>query len=203
MQQRAHNSDTYCWRNWRGADPSSNKEVKAALCFERHWYWQEMSDQIWFSIKGMAWQFINAAIISSDCWCCPKSQSNILLALRQLQFTCVGSQNSASWRIARSQLEIANLVIMFFPLNANCNCQPLEQGIIWSLTAQIQKAQLHTLLSEYEISLKAQDENLTTTFPLNDHIHMYNALMWLKEAYSNIHKNVTQHCLSKQVAYSS
>ena len=60
-----------------------------------------------------------------------------------------------------------------------------------SLTAQIQKAQLHTLLSEYEISLKAQDENLTTTFPLNDHIHMYNALMWLKEAYSDIPKNVT------------
>jgi DDE superfamily endonuclease len=93
--------------------------------------------------------------------------------------------------------EIANWVILFFPPNATSNCQPLYQGIIQSLKAQFRKAQLHTLLSEYEIWQTGQDESSSTKFPLNDHTHMQNTLMWLQEAYSNISENVMQHCFVK------
>ena len=86
---------------------------------------------------------------------------------------------------------------MFFPPNATSNCQPLDQGIIRSLKAQFQKAQLHTLLSEYEIWQAGQDESSTTKIPLNDHTQMHNTLMWLQEAYSNIPENVIQHCFVK------
>ena len=93
--------------------------------------------------------------------------------------------------------EIANLVIVFFPPNATSNCQPLDQGIIWTLKSQFWKAQLYTLLSEYEIWQAGQGESPTTKFPLNDHTHVHNTLMWLQEAYSNIPEDVIQHCFVK------
>jgi DDE superfamily endonuclease len=44
-----------------------------------------------------------------------------------------------------------NLCIIYFPTNATSNCQPLDQGIIWSFKVHFCHAQLNHLMSEYKI----------------------------------------------------
>ena len=99
----------------------------------------------------MARWFINVAIISSDCWCCPKLQINILLDVGQLQFISVDSKILYPEGLQVTYFEIANLAIVLFPPSAIGNYQPLDKGIIQSLEVCFQKAQLCMLLSQYEI----------------------------------------------------
>ena len=99
--------------------PREIGKSKQPYVFQRHWYWQEITGQIWFPIKGMTRQFINVVIISFDCWCCLKLQINILITVRHLQFTCVCSKNAVSWRIARHLLWDCQFGPCVFPTKCN------------------------------------------------------------------------------------
>jgi DDE superfamily endonuclease len=82
-----------------------------------------------------------------------------------------------------------NLCIICFPPNATSDCQPLNQGIIWSFKARFHHAQVNHLLSEYEI-WQANEHAPDSQFPINDHTHLRNVLGWVKSASDGIEENI-------------
>lgn len=89
------------------------------------------------------------------------------------------------------------ITILFLPPNATSSCQPLDQGIIRSLKAGYRKAQLSTLLSEYELWQNSRDLTCTVRFPVHQHTHMRNTLRWLQEAHGNLSENTIRRCFVK------
>ena len=90
-----------------------------------------------------------------------------------------------------------NIVIIFFPPNATSDCQPLDQGIIRSIKARFRSLQLQTLLSEYELWQSGRDECDTSKFPINEHTHLRNGLLWLKKAWEGLSGQVIRRCFAK------
>ena len=89
------------------------------------------------------------------------------------------------------------IVIVFFPPNATSDCQPLDQGIIRSVKAGFRRAQLRTLLAEYELWQAGKHEGDCGKFPINDHTHIRNGMCWLKEAWNNLSENTIRRCFAK------
>jgi DDE superfamily endonuclease len=78
-----------------------------------------------------------------------------------------------------------NLCIICFPPNATFDCQPLDQGIIWSFKAHFRHTQLNHLMPLYEI-WQANHCAPDSQFPINDHTHLCNMLGWVKSAFDGI-----------------
>lgn len=97
---------------------------------------------------------------------------------------------------ADSIFSFEHLVLIFFPPNATSDCQPLDQGIIRSFKAAFRRCQLSHLLNEYE-SWCQSDPLPGAKFPINDHTHMRNVLVWVRTAYDAIDSNLIRRCFVK------
>ncbi len=97
-------------------------------------------------------------------------------------------------------IKYENIVVLFLPPNSTSYCQPLDQGIIRSFKAGFRKAQLRTLLLEYErwqIFAESESPGSAGKFDPNAHTHLRNALSWIQEAWNGVTENTIQRCFVK------
>jgi len=103
-----------------------------------------------------------------------------------LLFVCVDDQTPPNW--------YKSVVFLLLPPNATSILQPIDMGVVRSLTARFRRIQLASLFAAFE---KVVDSGGKEEFDVKKATHLSHCLDWLAAAWDEVPANLIRRCWAK------
>lgn len=92
-------------------------------------------------------------------------------------------------------LNLSNVKLEFLPPNTTSECQPLDQGIIYSFKVQYRKLLMRKVVNALDANLRGDITNLAEDFTKS--ITVLDALSFVRQAWNLVKPETVQNCFSK------